>query len=73
MSRLLLVILAILSSQAFAQKDPKIFRISSSYTSFPDIERAKGHIYEKVLYPAAEHYYDSSVLIVVPPQLKAGK
>jgi len=61
----------ILAAQVFAQTEPTptIFRISSSYTSFPDTARAKGHTYDKVLYTAAEHYKDSSVLIVVPPQL----
>jgi len=59
----------------FAQEEgnPKLFRISSAFTSFPDTARAAGHWYDKVLYTATEHYNDSSVLIVVPPQLKPGR
>ena len=52
---------------------PTIFRITSAFTSFPDTARAAGHSYDKVLYTAADHYNDSSVLIVVPPQLKHGR
>ena len=52
---------------------PKEIRITSAFTSFPDTARAKGHMYDKVLYTAEEHYKDSSVLIVVPPDFKAGK
>jgi hypothetical protein len=59
----------------FAQTtiDPKIFRITSAYTSFPDTGRAKGHLYDSVLYTSAEHYNDSSVMIIVPPQFIAAK
>lgn len=57
---------------SFAQTE-KTFRITSSYTSFPDTARINGHRYSKVLYPAAEHYSDSSVLLIVPPELKAAK
>lgn len=75
MKKLLLAILTILATQGFAQTktEPKIFRIYSSYTSFPDTGRAKGHVYDNVLYTTAEHYTDSSVLIIVPPQLKTNK
>jgi hypothetical protein len=75
MNRLLLVILTILSTQIFAQTetDVKVFRITSAYTSFPDTGRVKGHSYENVLYTAAEHYNDSSVLIIIPSQLKVKK
>ena len=73
MNKLLLAVLSMLATQSFAQTktEPKIFRITSAYTSFPDTSRVKGHIYDNVLYTTAEHYYDSSVLIIVPPQLKA--
>ncbi len=57
---------------SFAQTE-QIFRISSAHTSFPDTGRAKGHVYDKVSYTAAEHYSDSSVLIIVPADLKAKK
>ncbi|HVY73909.1 MAG TPA: hypothetical protein VG890_03710 [Puia sp.] len=50
-----------------------IFRISSPHTAFPDSLRAAGHVYDSVLYSAADHYRDSSVLIVVPEKLKAKK
>jgi predicted esterase len=72
MHRLILVILLFLSANCFAQTE-RTFRITSSYTSFPDSVRAKGHTYDKVFYSADEHYSDSSVLIIIPPKLKAKK
>ncbi|HYM93358.1 MAG TPA: hypothetical protein VET23_04415 [Chitinophagaceae bacterium] len=53
--------------------DLNIFRITSSYTSFPDTARAKGHIYNKVLYDAPTHYMDSSVMIIAPKKLNENK
>jgi predicted esterase len=50
-----------------------IFRITSSNTSFPDTARAKGHVYNKILYDASTHYMDSSVMIITPKNLKADK
>ncbi len=50
-----------------------LLHFSSVHTSFPDTARANGHIYDSVLYDAATHYSDSSVLIVVPKNLKANK
>ena len=75
MNKLLLAVLTILATHSFAQNkaEPKTFRITSAYTSFPDTGRAKGHIYNNVLYSTTEHYNDSSVLIIVPPQLKVKK
>ena len=75
MNKLLLAALTMLATPAFAQTEiaPRIFRITSSHTSFPDTGRAKGHRYDNVSYMAAEHYNDSTVLIVVPPQLKLEK
>jgi len=72
MNKLLPVALTMLAVPVFAQKEsnPKTFRITSAYTSFPDTGRAKGHTYDKVLYTASEHYSDSSVLIIAPQQLK---
>ena len=58
---------------AQTEEAPTIFHITSAFTSFPDTARAAGHNYDKVLYTAAEHYNDSSVLIAVPPQLNAGR
>lgn len=58
-----------------AQQQPqsKLIRFTSTFTSFPDTARAKGHVYNKVLYPFDKHYSDSSVLIVVPPDFEPGK
>lgn len=50
-----------------------IFRITSSHTSFPDTARANGHLYNKVLYDANNHYRDSSVLIITPKKLNPNK
>ncbi|MGN6639702.1 MAG: hypothetical protein ACTHJ8_12385 [Mucilaginibacter sp.] len=50
-----------------------VFHIHSSHTSFPDTGRTSGHVYDKVLYSAAEHYQDSTVLIVAPKGLDAKK
>ena len=65
--------LLFISIYCVAQNDLNIYKITSSYTSFPDTARAKGHIYNKVLYTAADHYMDSSVLIIAPKNLDAGK
>ena len=40
------------------------FSITSSHTSFPDTGRSNGHVYNNVLYTAADHYSDSSVIII---------
>jgi len=60
---------------SFAQDIPGavIFHIQSSHTAFPDTGRAKGHVYGKVLYNEAEHYHDSTVLIIAPKNLDARK
>ena len=50
-----------------------IFHIHSSYTSFPDTGRIKGHLYDSVLYAFKEHYNDSTVLIIAPKNLNAKK
>lgn len=65
-------LLLFLSVNGFTQTG-KTFRISSAYTSFPDTGRAAGHRYNNVIYPASLHYSDSTVLIIVPPKLKAEK
>lgn len=71
----LVIIGLLLFKKAFAQdiNDALIFHIQSSHTSFPDTGRTNGHIYDKVLYTAAEHYHDSTVLIIVPKNLDAKK
>ncbi|KAA9039491.1 hypothetical protein FW778_11780 [Ginsengibacter hankyongi] len=48
------------------QSNLNYFTITSSHTSFPDTGRSKGHVYNNVLYSAAEHYSDSSVIIIAP-------
>ena len=68
----LIIILVAFSLQGFCQEQPRYFRITSSHTSFPDTGRASGHLYDSVMYSTAEHYLDSSVLMVVPAGLKAG-
>ncbi|HSN10094.1 MAG TPA: hypothetical protein VLS85_13735 [Hanamia sp.] len=42
------------------------FKITSTHTSFPDTGRLNGHLYNKVLYHTADHYSDSSVIIITP-------
>ncbi len=71
----LIGLFSMLTSIALAQNinEATIFHIRSSHTSFPDTGRAKGHTYDKVLYTAAEHYKDSTVLIIAPKNLNAKK
>jgi hypothetical protein len=66
-----LFLFLLLSLHSFSQ-DVRTIRFTSSHTSFPDTARAKGHLYNKVLYDAAEHYNDSSVIIFIPPTFRAG-
>ena len=75
MKIILLFALFLQSFLSLAQTEviPKLCHITSAFTSFPDTARAAGHSYDKVLYTAAAHYSDSSILIAVPPQLKPGK
>jgi hypothetical protein len=72
---ILLALLFAHSLPAFAQdiEEAITFHIQSSHTSFPDTGRANGHVYDKVLYSAAEHYHDSIVLIIAPKNLNAKK
>ncbi len=69
------LLLFFLTGRLLAQddKDATIFHIRSANTSFPDTGRSKGHLYDKVLYDAATHYNDSSVLIIAPKKLDANK
>jgi hypothetical protein len=60
-------------STAQGIKDAVAFHIHSSHTAFPDTGRANGHVYDKVLYSSAEHYQDSTVLIIAPQNLDAKK
>ncbi len=49
----------------------KIIRMSSAHTSFPDTGRIHGHLYDGILYDAAAHYRDSSVMVIFPAKLPA--
>ena len=49
------------------------FRFYSSHTSFPDSLRATGHKYNDRYYSASDHYTDSSVIVIVPPNFKKSK
>jgi hypothetical protein len=68
---LLAFILVVNSANCFAQDNAVIFHITSPHTAFPDTGRAKGHLYNKVPYTAAEHYNDSAMLIIAPKNLDA--
>lgn len=70
-----LIIIICISPRSFAQQGDGaiIFHIFSSHTSFPDTGRIKGHLYDNILYTAAEHYNDSTVLIIAPKNLDAKK
>jgi len=50
----------------FCQVALNQFKITSSHTSFPDAGRMEGHLYDNILYNAAHHYSDSSVIIITP-------
>src|ERR1700743_3956909 len=71
----LVIFLLFIYKDSFAQDTDgaAIFHIQSSHTSFPDTGRANGHTYDKVLYTTAEHYHDSTVLIIAPKNLDAKK
>ena len=69
----LIILLMIFYKSSFAQDSAVVFHIQSSHTSFPDTGRANGHVYDKVMYSAAEHYHDSTVLIIAPKGLDAKK
>lgn len=72
----LLLVFYFLTASLFSfsqNNDLEIFHITSSYTSFPDTARANGHFYNNVLYDAASHYMDSSVMIVAPKELNASQ
>jgi hypothetical protein len=62
-----------LSLLAQNKKGYEIIHFTSSHTSFPDTGRVSGHMYDSVLYSAAEHYNDSSVMLIVPEQLSAAQ
>ncbi len=67
------IVLVLIFKSASAQNadNTVLFHIRSSHTSFPDTGRANGHLYDKVLYTTAEHYNDSTILIIAPKNLNA--
>jgi hypothetical protein len=69
------IVLCLLSLPMLAQDKGgyQVLHFSSSHTSFPDTGRMNGHLYDSVLYSASEHYHDSSVMLIVPAQLKTEK
>ncbi len=70
---MLLLLLLVLRVHAQENKDVQLLHFTSPHTSFPDTGRANGHLYDSVLYTAQEHYSDSSVLLIIPKHLDAGK
>jgi hypothetical protein len=69
----ILFALLITCSICFCQMSLNQFKITSSNTSFPDTGRMQGHTYNHVLYTTADHYSDSSVLIITPKNFVAKK
>jgi hypothetical protein len=58
----------------FAQNnDAVIIHIHSSHAAFPDSGRLHGHTGDSVFYSTADHYRDSTVLIIAPKNLDAKK
>jgi hypothetical protein len=70
---LVLHVLLITCSVSICQVPLNQFKITSSYTSFPDTGRMKGHLYNDILYNTADHYSDSSVIIISPKNFNAKK
>ena len=69
------ILLFLFASPALAQVKPdyRMLHFSSSHTSFPDTGRVNGHLYDSVLYTAANHYNDSSVLLIIPNHLNTSQ
>jgi hypothetical protein len=63
------------STPAFAQDNTNavIFHIQSAHAPFPDSARMNGHVGDSVFYSTADHYHDSTVLIIAPKNLDAKK
>jgi hypothetical protein len=69
------ILLLVLASPILAQdtREYQKLHFTSSHTSFPDTGRFIGYVYDSVLYSAAEHYNDSSVLLIIPKHLHANQ
>lgn len=61
------------ASRAQKTSNIRIYTMHSPHTSFPDSGRSGGHVYDSVLYDAANHYSDNTVLMVVPNELNTHK
>jgi hypothetical protein len=66
-------LLLVVCSTSICQAQLHYFKITSSNTSFPDTGRMKGHRYDDILYNTADHYSDSSVIIITPKNFNAKK
>src|SRR5258707_1022316 len=59
------------SARSQADTMYSVLRFSSSHAPFPDTGRAKGHLDgDNIFRPVEGHYDDSSVLLIIPRQLK---
>ncbi|MBI3789032.1 MAG: hypothetical protein HY276_12360, partial [Ignavibacteriales bacterium] len=77
---LLLSFLLLALSTMHAQNSPnpyaqygEVIVVQLPTAPFPHPLRAAGHTYDKKLYPADQHYSDSSVAIFIPKNFKPGK
>lgn len=71
MQRIICLLFFLYSMQLNAQTEysslGKTFRLSSTYSMFPDsLRNVQPRIYQGKMYTAAEHYNDSSVFIFIP-------
>ncbi len=57
-------------ARAVARAAPRQVVLKVATAPYPHPSRAMGHVYDKVLYDAAQHYSDSTVGIVVPPNYR---
>jgi hypothetical protein len=69
----ILSLLLLMGTIGICQLPLNEIKITSSNTSFPDTGRADGHMYNNVFYSKADHYSDSSVIIITPKNFKANK
>ncbi|WP_448520273.1 hypothetical protein [Rhodoflexus sp.] len=51
----------------------KMYRLQLSNAPFPAPERAQGHTYNGKLYPAEDHYMDSTTLVFIPRKFIPGR
>lgn len=73
LSTLIVIFTVSLFINTLEAQDVREFRtihFTSSHCSFPDTGRINGHFYDSVHYSNAEHYNDSSVLLIIPDQFQ---